>query len=649
MMRRPAVLALAGLLLATAASAAGAQPNPGSPDRVALEAGLQVQDKTTGAKAPQGPNPYLALLPDPATADYAGWRAYLERQAPAKDVARERLQAAPGDDLPEPPANPLSIAEREELGERGDNDTPDDAERIRGFGTRNRQNNGARIVGNLSPETLDEDAIEPIAPNTEDDGSIPSAGDTGVTAERIGASTSGVIGDGPNGSSGSGSGDFDTYAVTVEAGQSINAATDTPDGPLDTILLVWDADGNLVDADDDGGPGLDSNVTHVAPEDGTYYVMVTGFLALPEDPFDSSSGDGAASEGPYNLTVTARSVDTDIYAVRLRPGDVLGARVEGEASTLTIWEPGEDKVMESSQDASGIYSAESPLPGGGNAVTEHVADEFGWHFVGVSGGDGRYVATVEAYRPRLEKNPPVQTLLLDFDGERVNTSIWGGPGTRDLSPLADFLDGWGIDEDDEDDLIEVIVETVEENIQQDLEDSGLNRRFRVRVRNTADNRDTFGRENVSRVIVGGSIAESGIGTIGIAQSIDPGNFGTEESAVVLLDVLSDEATEFGDPSLNNYLTDESDVIQFVGQAIGNVTSHEAGHFFGNWHVDQFNDQANLMDQGGNFPVLYGVGEDGVGGTTDDPDVDFGEDTFNPGEGFAGTEDTLSRLAEVLTR
>ena len=51
-----------------------------------------------------------------------------------------------------------------------------------------------------------------------------------------------------------------------------------------------------------------------------------------------------------------------------------------------------------------------------------------------------------------------------------------------------------------------------------------------------------------------------------------------------------------------------------------------------------------MDQGGNFPLLFGVGPDGVGGTADDNDVDFGEDVFNPNEGFIGIEDTLTRLA-----
>ena len=72
-----------------------------------------------------------------------------------------------------------------------------------------------------------------------------------------------------------------------------------------------------------------------------------------------------------------------------------------------------------------------------------------------------------------------------------------------------------------------------ENIEEDMIASGLNPDFRIRILNSRDHRDPWGNANVSRVIVGGTIAESGIDTIGIAQSIDPGNFETEESALVL--------------------------------------------------------------------------------------------------------------------
>ena len=56
---------------------------------------------------------------------------------------------------------------------------------------------------------------------------------------------------------------------------------------------------------------------------------------------------------------------------------------------------------------------------------------------------------------------------------------------------------------------------------------------------------------------------------------------------------------------------------------------------------------NLMDAGGNFQLLFGVGPDGIGGTADDPDVDFGEDLLSPFEGFTGIEDTAARTRWAL--
>ncbi len=125
---------------------------------------------------------------------------------------------------------------------------------------------------------------------------------------------------------------------------------------------------------------------------------------------------------------------------------------------------------------------------------------------------------------------------------------------RDLSPLSAFLGRWGLGAEDEDELIDQIVATVRENLRRDLRRQGANTEFDVRIRNSRDHQDRFGRNNWSRAIVGGTIDESGIPTIGIAQSIDPGNYGREETALVLLDILSDPPAGFGDPSLNSYIT-----------------------------------------------------------------------------------------------
>lgn len=649
MQRRTLFIATAGLVFASLAPAAVAQPESGlSADEVrVLSTGSQLVDKATStAKAPAGPNPMLALLPDPSTVDYTGWKTYLEARAKAEQPSlRSQAFAAAADSAPASAtpdrARPIEVVEDEDIGENGENDTPGDAERIKRFRVPDR--NAALVAGTLSNQ---ERVLFATIDSEEDDGSIPLANDTGIGGSRDGVEVSAEIGDGPHGSSGTGSGDYDVYAVSGDAGQGLIAETSTPTGPLDTMLAVYDADGNEVAFNDDSS-GFDSRVSYTLPDDGTYYLLVTGFFSLPDDPFDSGSGSGADSEGPYDLEISVQALDVDVFAVRLSGGDVLSGVVEAGANQVSILDPSGDNVHGSTQDASSLYPAETPLPGGGNAVSEHVADESGWHYVEVTGGEGAYRLLVEAYRPGLEGERSVQTLFLDFDGERVQTAIFGGPGVRELSPLEDFIADWGLRRRHYDDLVDEIVATVRENVKRDLRRSGLNDDFRVRIRNSEDHPDTFGDDNVSRVIVGGTIEESGIPTIGIAETIDPGNFGTEESALVLLDVLS--GPEDDDASLNAYLTEESDRIAFVGQAIGNVTSHEAGHFFGNWHVDQFDDTLNLMDQGGNFPLLYGVGDDGIGGTADDPDVDFGEDTFNPNEGFTGTEDTASRIAEVLTR
>jgi hypothetical protein len=607
-------------------------------------AGAAPASQSPAAKAapnvkPAGPNPFLALVPDATKVDYRAWAEYLSKNAAAKAAARLKAQARNRAAV----SSPLLIDEDEPDGTRGSNDDPASAQRITGFGTGANQNPALRILGSLDPAPVDT-----IDANAEDDGSIPLAGETGIGAGSTGITVDATIGDGPHGSAGDGTGDFDFYHVTAAAGDMIIASTDTPTGDLDTMLAVYTADGTLVAFNDDAND-LDSRVSYTVPDSGEYYVAVTGYPVLPEDPMNSGSGTGVGSEGPYTLTITVGGQDRDFFAVRLRAGDVLGATVKGAATYLTVYDTVPREVHGSDQDATYIYPPKSLLPGGGNATTDYVATRTGWHYVGVTNGSGSYDITVEAYRPPLQGARPVQTLFLDFDGARVNTGIWGGPGVRQLSPFAAFLARWGIPRASEAAVIDAVVAEVTESIKQDMIDSGLNSRFRLRILNSKDNADPWGQANVSRVVVGGTIDESGIGTIGISQSIDPGNFDTEESALVLLDLLSDPGGPDAPYSLNTYMTSASDRIAFVGQAVGNVTAHEAGHFFGNWHTDNSSPRVNLMDAGGeNFQNLFGVGPDQVGGTADDVDVDFGDDAFEPEEGFVGIEDTLGRIVFGVT-
>jgi hypothetical protein len=635
------VLGLAAFAPGASAAAPGtADPGLSAADRAAPSAGMPPAAKPAPGAAPRGPNPFLALLPDPSKADYAGWSAWLKQRAPQLAKARlQQKQSSPRALV----STPIVVDEDEPAGGLGSNDKPASAEIVAGFGTAAGKNPAMRVLGGLSLESVTADEVDP---NTEDDGAIPLAGDTGIGTLHDGIVTAGVIGDGPHGEAGTGTGDFDFYRIEANEGERITVETDTPTGPLDTMVVLYDAAGDLLARNDDVAfPDLDSKLTYQVTTGGTYYAVVVGYNTIPADPTDPASGDGSGSEGPYTVTITSAGADRDFFAIKLRKGDVLGASVKGAATYLTVFDTVPREVHGSDQDASALYPMISPLIGGGNAVTDYVASRAGWHYVGIGTGDGRYDATVEAYRPALEGRAPTQTLFLDFDGARVNTAVFDGPGVVQLSPLSAFVPLWGLPRVDEDAVIDAVVARVTENVKQDMVASGLNNRFRLRVLNSRDHADPFGQPNVSRIIVGGTIEESGVDTIGISQSIDPGNFETEETALVLLDVLS---APTGGASLNTYLKANSDRIAFVGDALGNVISHEAGHFFGNWHTDELNANANLEDQGGNPALMFGVGPDRVGGTADDVDVDFGDDTFHPDEGFVGTEDTLGRIAAAVT-
>jgi hypothetical protein len=615
--------------------------------RQALELGVQLPAKGSAKSKKASVNPYLANLPDLKAADYAGWRNRLASQAKNR-AGSSQLAAAKRTAVGGRIASPVLHDEEEPAGTTGSNDEQANAEPIAGFGTGRRENPRTRILGQLTDLRPPAEAIEPAE---EDNGSIPLAADTGIdSGSPASITTTGEIGDGPHGSDGDGTGDFDFYKLSATAGRTV--IVDTAGSDLDTMVAIFSAEGEELAFNDDARDDFTSLVSLDLPADGDYFVLVTGFFSFPEDPTDSGSGFEAGDEGPYELAIAATEVDTDFYSVDLAKGDVLGGSVTGGSSRLTVYRPDGEQMIASQQDASSIYPTQSPLPGGGNAVFAYVAEEPGPYAVRVDSGFGNYDLGLEAYRPgsQIDTASRVQTVFLDFDGARVNTGIWGGPGVRTLSPFSAFIAKWGLTRAQEAALIDGITAEVRENIRRDLIEQGLNRNLEVRVINSKDQVDTFGSTNVSRVVVGGTIAQSGVETIGIAQSIDPGNYAHEETALLLLDLLSDRGDlEEAPYSLNSYMNASSDRVAFVSQAVGNVVAHEVGHMIGSFHTDSLNETPCLMDEGGVFDTMFGVGPDGIGGTADDIDVDFVEDDYSVIEGFTGLEDTLNVSAWAFVR
>jgi hypothetical protein len=591
---------------------------------------------STAAPGRIQPDPLLMFPSNFGTVDWAA----VTRDRAAKTTTRSQSSAR----------NPLPYAEKEQAGTSGANDSPTTAEQIAGFGTHRAKNPKVRLTGDLKPDA----SIPTLPPAAEPDDALGLASDTGVGTIRRAARTSGVIGDGPYGSAGDGTGDVDFYRLSAAATPvSFSARIQTPTGDLDSFLALFDAEGNSWAFNDNASGSSDSALSFTIPPGREYFLMVgSGPFTMPGDPKKPGTGSGVRTEGPYDLTITSGKSggDLDYYSFDLRAGDVLGASVAGGGTRLAVIDPAGREVFGSSQDFTFIFASTSPMPGGGNAVVDFVAPKDGRYRLGVEAGEGAYDVKLEAFRPGTETAPrgSVHTIFLDFDGARVNTAVFGsGGGIRDLSPLSAFLPRWGLTAGDERALTDAIVATVKENLERDLITKGTNPRFALRVLNSRDHADPWGQPNVSRVVVGGTVLESGIQTIGIAQSIDAGNFGKEETALVLLDEISRPAGPAW--SLNTYLGPDSDKIAFLGHAVGNVTSHEAGHMSGSWHTNLTNDVAGIMDPGGNPAAMYAVGPDGRGGTADDPDLDLVEDEISPAEGFTGIEDTLNRSAWAFVR
>jgi hypothetical protein len=651
--RYAVVLSAALLAVQLPAAAASSDPsgNLTKGQRDALASGIQVAPKTGGANARSAvaqPNPFLSNVEDLTRVDMSWWLTTMRKDAKKRAASPEYRAARASEQQRTAAADaPVVWDEEEPAGTSGSNDTVATAERIGTFGTAAGSNSAVRIVGEQASLAVAAPRELPVV--AEDNGAIPLAGDTGITGAGA-VTTTGVLGDGPHGTSGTGTNDFDVYAVKASAGFTITADTSGSAPATDTVLVLYSADGTAVAADDDSGTGAASLLSYTSEAGGNYYLLVAGYSAngsLPRDPSDPASGNGGADTGDYALAIGSRRFDSDNYAVQLRPGDVIGAVAKGAADTLTVFRPdGTQMIGGAATDASFLYPPQSPLPGGGNTTVAYVAEEAGWYVVEVGGADGAYSIQVEGYRPGAETDRiRTQTVYLDFEGGRVNTGIWGGPGVRQLSPFSAFLAKWGITRDREQAMIDAVTAQVQDNLQAEVRAGGLNPKLRVRVVNSRTNPEVAGRTNVSRVVVGGTTAESGIETIGIAQYIDPGNWGHEDSALVLLDILSDVGGPDNPASLNTYLTPASDREAFVAQGVGNVVSHEVGHTVGSYHTDNENDQANLMDAGGvGFEVLFGVGADDVGGTDDDVDVAFEEDTYIPLEGFTGLEDTRNVTA-----
>ncbi|MFP6580990.1 MAG: hypothetical protein VCD00_00375 [Candidatus Hydrogenedentota bacterium] len=629
---------------------------------------------------PTTADPAIAWLPPGTEPDYDFWRSahYWQRMNKVTDFSSRAFV---------------------EFNEQEPNDLPSQAQPIP-LGTGQFQN--PEVLINAAFETLT--FIQTFV--HEDNGSIPLAVKTGLGTKQVTATLS-RIGDGPHGSTGSQQGDFDYYEVgtpftPIPKGVFIEVDIDTFDNgaTLDSFVIIWNAFGSVVAfADDDTRNGsLDSFISYRVEQEGVYYVSVSAWHPefwgggpgpltnnFPESPFLSGSGAGIASEGDYNITI--RVSDVDYVQVQLQAGDVLGISSVGKntpvagirlenlfGTELVAQGSNSDLDVFYSENASAYYPSGSPLDSDGDLHASYVIGESGTYRIAFMGSAPiGYQMDLRAYRPGLEEDNSKQGIFVTFgtvqqiydpDTEEITTFI-GGPiefnpsvynipdlgliyNDNDLliSSMAVFLDPLGLPVGNDDELLSSyfallsgIFQVIGNHFPNDIE---------LRVGPPPEPGDILYEarfEDFAEILVGGKIEETGIFTVGLSQTIDPGNYLTSEQAFVLLDIISEEAPLIPFFSITG-AGDEIDAqrrfqaqVKMYSTIIGNIVAHEAGHFLGAFHTNNANQTWELMDAGSSFSQIAGVGPDGIFNTFDDDQFTYGIDEYQPGELFTGFEDT----------
>lgn len=363
--------------------------------------------------------------------------------------------------------------------------------------------------------------------------------------------------------------------------------------------------------------------------------------------------------------------DIDIYEVNLRAGDIFDISVHGAGANFTVlYENGQiwfgtdinASFFDPNIPQAAVYGAGSPLQTIGNAVGAQVVPEDGTYYVYLAPSTTSitYQAGFRVYRPVAEQLPigASQIIYLDFDGGVYPTGIFDPQiqpaGVVRFASLEENLAILGFVNPNPDDVDKVIDFTIAELHQQlstlavngnngDYASSGIPGEFGFTILNSRDHGEPgFTHPLVTRVFFGSDL-DINIGSFGVSQSIDVGNF--DMSEVVLAALEPHVALPLTFP-----ISPTSSQAEAIAQQFAATSAHEVAHSFGFFHTVEDNFTESLMDGGGASLDTYaqGVGPDGIFGTSDDVVPQFNDDRFSVVEGtYFGVERVPFGLSHVL--
>ena len=192
--------------------------------------------------------------------------------------------------------------------------------------------------------------------------------------------------------------DVDWFAVELVAGSSYQFATTAgATGSIgDTVLALYDADGNLVAGNDDSNNGAFSTLLHTAEAGGTYYVAVLGYqgdrgsyeVSMNEIDLNDAFAAGVDTAGTIAagetiLTQLDYAGDSDWFAFDIALGQAIsfstaaGTGAAANDTVITIYDAAGNALLTNDDNGTDLYS-----------FVDFAAEATGTYYVEVSGFDG---------------------------------------------------------------------------------------------------------------------------------------------------------------------------------------------------------------------------------------------------------------------
>ena len=224
------------------------------------------------------------------------------------------------------------------------------------------------------------------------------------------------------------------YSFSAVAGDVSSLELVTTDGSLDTLISLYDPNGNLIDTNDDIDDSTNSAIRlRTLPINGTYTVVVSRY-----------GRELGGTEGAYNLTLFQQSAATvsELAALNLPTGDIEVSLLWSTAADLQLLvrDPSGNSIYDDFPTTS--YGARLALAGNVGCSSDLASPVSHTYWPNGTAIPGQYEIDIWYQNDCGDTTPVSFTLYISVRGQLVySTTVPINPGQRYITSIQLNLDG----------------------------------------------------------------------------------------------------------------------------------------------------------------------------------------------------------------